>query len=119
MRGQSDPLVGRVWPNNAVFPDFFHPNTPAWWLNELTEFHQKEVAFDGLWLDMNEAANFCDGACVDSQRTDKSDADFLRYTPTGRSLERKSLPLDIEHYNKMTTLDTHNIYGAHQIATTH
>lgn len=87
MRNQTDFALGRVWPNYAVFPDFFHPNTKQWWIDELTSFHDKEVEFDGLWLDMNEAANFCQGVCLESQRTSMSDADYLTYTPTGRSLE--------------------------------
>ena len=57
-------FVGNVWPKEAAFPDFFHPNTQDWWSNELTQFHEQLVPFDGLWLDMNEAANFCNGACL-------------------------------------------------------
>jgi len=120
MRGsQQEPVYGKVWPNYAVFPDFFHANTKQWWHDELSQFHEDQVEFDGLWLDMNEAANFCQGSCLERQKAEKSDADLLSYTPTGRSLEFKSLPLDIVHANGMTSLDTHNIYGAHQIATTH
>lgn len=47
-------------------------------------------------------------------------ADMFYYTPTGRNLEMKSLPIDTEHANsKYRQLDTHNYYGAHQIAVTH
>lgn len=31
-------FIGQVWPNEAAFPDFFHPNTSKWWSNELSEF---------------------------------------------------------------------------------
>lgn len=24
-------FIGKVWPNEAAFPDFYHPNTTAWW----------------------------------------------------------------------------------------
>lgn len=60
-------FVGRVWPGDAVYPDFFAPKnqTAAWWKDQLSEFY-KTLPFDGLWLDMNEASNFCDGACLDS-----------------------------------------------------
>ena len=69
---------------------------------------------------MNEAANFCKGACLERQRTAESMADMFYYTPTGRSLESKSLPIDVEHANSMyTQLDTHNYFGAHQTAVTH
>jgi len=72
------------------------------------------VPFDGLWLDMNEAANFCNGACLNRQKVSDSALDQLIYTPTGRSLEAHSLPVDLVHYDGRTQLDAHNIYGAHQ-----
>jgi alpha-glucosidase (family GH31 glycosyl hydrolase) len=57
-----DPFIGRVWPNDAVYPDFFNPNTTGWWGAALKGFHD-QVPFNGLWLDMNEASNFCNGYC--------------------------------------------------------
>ncbi len=51
-----------MWPNDAAFPDFFDSKGIKWWQDNLSEMHNK-VAFDGLWLDMNEASNFCVGAC--------------------------------------------------------
>ena len=57
-------ITGRVWPNDAVFPDFFKNETKDWWMEELTQMW-KNVGFDGLWLDMNEVSNFCDGICYD------------------------------------------------------
>ena len=56
-------MQGRVWANDAVFPDFFQANTTKWWESQLSRFHD-EVGFDGIWLDMNEATGFCDGECV-------------------------------------------------------
>ena len=44
---------GRLWANDAVFPDFFHENATTWWHGQLERFHD-EIPFDGLWLDMNE-----------------------------------------------------------------
>ena len=40
--------VGKVWPNEAVYPDFMAPNTDAWWGSQLDSF-QKSLPFDGLW----------------------------------------------------------------------
>ena len=51
-------LTSRVWPNDAVFPDWFNDNTTSWWHSWLTKLYN-QVKFDGLWLDMNEASNFC------------------------------------------------------------
>lgn len=59
----------------------------------------KELAFDGLWEDMNEAANFCKGVCYDKQKVASPVKNKLRYIPTGRDLETKNMPLDAMHAN--------------------
>ncbi|KAI5210959.1 glycoside hydrolase family 31 protein [Aureobasidium subglaciale EXF-2481] len=51
---------GVVWPGVTAFPDWFHPDTAAYWNSEFAEFFDAEtgVDIDALWIDMNEAANF-------------------------------------------------------------
>jgi len=55
-------FVGEVWPGDSAFPDFLAANTGAWWGKWLSALYS-QVPFDGLWHDMNEASNFCNGAC--------------------------------------------------------
>ncbi|XP_071117585.1 maltase-glucoamylase-like isoform X2 [Haliotis cracherodii] len=51
-------ILGYVWPKGkTVFPDFFKPETNQVW-KELIVKHHNELPFDGLWIDMNEPANF-------------------------------------------------------------
>lgn len=53
-------MLGVVWPDNHVaFPDFLDStnNTQNWWINEFVNY-QSQVAFDGIWIDMNEPSNF-------------------------------------------------------------
>lgn len=116
---ESELFAGRVWPNEAVFPDFTHPNASKWWSEQLTHFQQEEIWFDGLWLDMNEAANFCNGPCLAARQPEASQLDQLIYTPTGRSLQHKSLPVDIKHASGVTELDAHSYFGTMQSALTH
>ena len=58
---------GVVWPGPTVFPDWFHPNVEQYWNDEFVSFFSAEsgVDIDGLWIDMNEAANFCNWPCAD------------------------------------------------------
>ncbi|KAL4237199.1 hypothetical protein ACF0H5_005579 [Mactra antiquata] len=54
----SDILLGYVWPKQkTAFPDFFNERTKEWWIDNIRRFHA-ELNFDGLWIDMNEPANF-------------------------------------------------------------
>src|SRR5690606_14100848 len=94
-------FIGQVWPNDAALPDYFHPKTEEWFHENLDKFYD-EIKFDGLWEDMNEAANFCVGPCYRNQQVDKPVKQQLMYTPTGRDLEEKSLPLDATHDNGLT-----------------
>ncbi|VDM24723.1 unnamed protein product [Toxocara canis] len=53
-------MLGVVWPDRHVaFPDFLDPQnkTQAWWMKEITTLHTS-VDYDGIWIDMNEPANF-------------------------------------------------------------
>jgi alpha-glucosidase (family GH31 glycosyl hydrolase) len=88
--------VGKVWPNEAVYPDFFAANTDSWWASQLTQF-QQSLKFDGLWQDMNEASNFCNGPCqIDVDKYSSSVAFKLPYTPTGDSLQTKAINLNVQ-----------------------
>ncbi|XP_049848123.1 uncharacterized protein LOC126311211 [Schistocerca gregaria] len=60
-------LLGRVWPGDVYFVDFTHPRAAEYWGGELQKFHKK-VGFDGIWIDMNEVSNFCDGECSKDPR---------------------------------------------------
>jgi alpha-glucosidase len=58
---------GVVWPGPTVFPDWFHPKATQYWTGEIERFFDPKtgIDIDGLWIDMNEAANFCDFPCAD------------------------------------------------------
>lgn len=52
-------MLGYVWPQGkVVFPDFFINKTIDWWSQEIKLFYDTTIKFDGLWIDMNEPANF-------------------------------------------------------------
>ncbi|KAL9944111.1 hypothetical protein D7B24_004845 [Verticillium nonalfalfae] len=59
--------LGVVWPGVTIFPDWFAENITKYWNNEFDIFFDKDtgVDIDGLWIDMNEPANFCNGLCDD------------------------------------------------------
>lgn len=83
------------------------------------------VDFDGLWQDMNEASNFCHGVCYKSQLASSPSKNKLPYTPTGRNLETKSIPLDAFHNTTFSTdldvteLEAHSLFGTMQTKASH
>ncbi|KAB5592833.1 Alpha-glucosidase family protein [Ceratobasidium theobromae] len=56
---------GVVWPGVAVYPDWFHPKVDAYWTNEFQKFFNPStgIDIDGVWIDMNEPASFCNYPC--------------------------------------------------------
>ena len=59
--------IGSVWPGFSAFPDWLSASLDGggafdWWTNEMSLFYSN-VAFDGIWIDMNEVSSFCRGSC--------------------------------------------------------
>ena len=48
-------LISYVWPENAVFPDFFCDAAVDLWGYAMEKYYQT-IKYDGIWLDMNEPA---------------------------------------------------------------
>lgn len=48
--------TGRVWPGEAVFPDFYSSEVRSWWAEHHRALFDAGVA--GIWNDMNEPADF-------------------------------------------------------------
>ncbi|KAF1957012.1 hypothetical protein CC80DRAFT_53359 [Byssothecium circinans] len=54
-------LLGVQWPGVVAWPDWLAPQTNEWWTDEFKRFFSPEsgINLDGIWVDMNEASNFC------------------------------------------------------------
>ena len=98
-----------MWPDDdTFFPDWTSPVTQQWWVDQITAFHD-QLQFDGLWIDMNEPANFVAGSV---QGCANNSLNFPPYKPgtEGADLLQKTVCLDAVqeaglHY------DLHSLYG--------
>ncbi|XP_051801835.1 LOW QUALITY PROTEIN: sucrase-isomaltase, intestinal-like [Acanthochromis polyacanthus] len=136
----SDEIVwGKVWPDYpnvtvddspdwdtavelyrsyAAFPDFFRSETAAWWHQEIKDYYEKTVKFDGLWIDMNEPASFVHGTvggnCLGNPLLENPP-----YMPPLESshmgLNHKTLCMNSEQIlsdgRRVKHYDVHNLYG--------
>ncbi|KAG0566331.1 hypothetical protein KC19_7G055400 [Ceratodon purpureus] len=133
--------IAQVWPGPSNIPDFLHPNAEKWWTQEIADFHGV-IPFDGLWLDMNEPANFCSGPncyygptivcseilwkCCMICDNNASSLDKWNNPPYAinnfgdkRPLYIKTVSLDALHHDGSKSYDTHNIYGMTEAIATH
>eukprot|EP01083_Nonionella_stella_P273802 929074_1 len=134
-------FVGKVWPGECVFPDWTHPRAKDWWVTEVVEFLEKSLPLDGIWIDMNEAASFCDGECTPKERVKPPrkkgvypklpgkarkkngfDPNFPPYSINNfgtklpledkKPLEHKTISPDAKHYLS-TEYNLHSLFGAY------
>jgi len=110
------PIEGKVWPGVVYFPDFFHPNASQWWYNQIANFHASGPEFDGMWIDMNEVSNFCDGQCtsVDNSEGLKPltfNPNNPPYLPGGTELSHNTINITAQQYIGGMMYNTHNMYG--------
>ncbi|KAE8142571.1 putative alpha/beta-glucosidase agdC [Aspergillus pseudotamarii] len=84
---------GAVWPGVTAYPDWFHPDIQDYWNSEFSTFFNAEtgVDIDGLWIDMNEASNFCPDPCTDPEKY-SSDNNLPPAPPPVRSSSPRPLP---------------------------
>ena len=92
-------LIGKVWTEKTVFPDFFNPDIDTFWHQGLSDYHNI-IPFDGIWLDMNEPSNLIEsGKCVgeiisDNQCIKEKNIYFeddLPYIPGYRTFNKRKL----------------------------
>lgn len=125
--------LGQVWPGPVHFPDFLHPNVDSFWTKEIADFHQT-IPFDGLWIDMNEASNFCTGitctlptdsscpnleeqttcclVCNDAKMTQWDNPPYKINSSNGeRPLGNKTIATSAMHFGGILEYDAHNLYG--------
>eukprot|EP01117_Protostelium_nocturnum_P008400 TRINITY_DN29_c2_g1_i2.p1 TRINITY_DN29_c2_g1~~TRINITY_DN29_c2_g1_i2.p1 ORF type:complete len:707 (+),score=283.88 TRINITY_DN29_c2_g1_i2:811-2931(+) len=114
--------VGKVWPDLVNFPDWFHPNSFSWWFDQNKQFHNS-IPFDGMWIDMNELSNFCDGDCQDKPIPPSNpnkfvfNANFPPYKINNLAngaknpLFAKTISPDSVHYGGVLEYDSHNLFG--------
>ena len=102
----------------CAFPDFFKANTTTWWTEQIKQFHDESIAFDGLWIDMNEPASFTSG--YEEQCDFESVYNSPLFVPNIRDRDHitsKTSCLDsIQTYNDVTTqtYNTHSLFGYSQ-----
>ncbi|XP_059655520.1 alpha-xylosidase 1 [Cornus florida] len=138
---EGKPYLAQVWPGAVNFPDFLNPKTVDWWGDEIRRFHEL-LPVDGLWIDMNEASNFCSGlctipkgkqcptgsgpgwiCCLDCKNITKTRWDDPPYKINASGLQvpvgYKTIATSAVHYKGVLEYDAHSIYGFSQSVATH
>ena len=91
---------------------------------KISDFFIKLADVDGLWIDMNECANFCDGFCATapearSGSAGKFDPRRPPYNINNRCstqpLSTRTLPVEATYYGGITDYNAHNLFGEYVI----
>ena len=109
---QSSSFLGKSWPGDVVYVDWLKDNAQSYWVSQMKTLHDK-LDYDGMWINMNEASNFCDGSCSLAHKKQIKDPiqDYLFYTPGARNLNTKSVSIDAVHSDGTKEFEAHSLYG--------
>ena len=132
-----DILFGKVWPDypnvtvntswpwekqvkyfraEAAFPDWFHSNIEKWWTVLIKKFH-KVIEFDGLWIDMNEPANFVEGSTTGCPNNTYEKPPY-KPNVLGATLADKTVCMSAKHEDGSLEYDYHSLFGWKQAEVT-
>ncbi|XP_065071770.1 maltase-glucoamylase-like isoform X1 [Rhopilema esculentum] len=104
----------------AAFPDWTHANATKYW-SKLVDEHRSVIRFDGLWVDMNEPANFITGRV---QGCPNNTMEHPPYWPTlvaeskPKTLAEKSTCMSAKSYLGKKQYNSHSLYGLMQAKAT-
>ncbi|CAL8083188.1 unnamed protein product [Orchesella dallaii] len=108
-RSSGEPWIGNCWPGQVYYPDYSRNSTKQWWAILLREY-KNLIDYDGIWIDMNEPANWGKGDVVVGCENNKyNNPPYVPAIET-RDLVDNTACMDVEqdfgiHY------DTHSLYG--------
>ena len=113
----NQPARGSVWPGATYFPDFTHPNATIFWTKHIEKLYESGIEFDGLWIDMNEPANFVSGSVNNTCPVDDLNQPTWQPTIQNGKLHQQTLcPSYLQHESSHYNL--HNLYGLHEAKAT-
>ncbi|XP_064615500.1 maltase-glucoamylase-like isoform X2 [Liolophura sinensis] len=110
----SNPIYAEVWPGLSVYPDFTNDASQGWWSKWCGFLYENEsIAYDGLWIDMNEPSSFVPGS-IDGCRENKWN--YPPYVPKvlgaqedGKLFDKTICMDSIQAIGKH--YDAHSLYG--------
>jgi len=95
-----DLYIGKVWPEQTVFPDFTKADVRSWWGTLHRAYTDKGVS--GIWNDMNEPTDFLD---LDGQKTlDVLSDDQGQHTGQGKNRNVFGMLMDRATYEGLLNL---------------
>lgn len=107
------PLIGKVWPGFTAWTDYYHPNADRYWETQLKGF-LNTVPVDGIWVDMNEPSNFCDGECATPPMEPLGSLNTPPYAINNKGctapLNKNTISMDANQHLS-THYNMHNLYG--------
>ncbi|CAD5120509.1 DgyrCDS9075 [Dimorphilus gyrociliatus] len=109
-------LIGKVWPGETAFPDFFHNDTIDWWTDQLFDYHRK-IPYDSLWNDMNEPSNFVEGSISGCPKNSLNNPPYTPPITDGRLSAKTVCPSSLHH--KYHHYNVHNMYGLSESRASH
>ena len=91
-----------MWAGPVHFPDYFHPNATEYW-KDMMQYLYNQVPFSGIWLDMNEISNMCDGLCAAPSAPAAIDySKDIPYIPGGGNIEQQTISLNSTHFGDIS-----------------
>ncbi|PIK46338.1 putative maltase-glucoamylase, intestinal-like [Apostichopus japonicus] len=108
------PASAKVWPpGTCYFPDYFLASTQSWWTKQCSDFHNV-IDYDGLWIDMNEPANFVDGTLDGCPYNTYNNPPYKPRVLGSVLAEKTTCPDSTQDNGSQLHYDVHSLYGLSQ-----